>query len=165
MNRMMVDIETLSVRPNAYVASIGIVVFNVHGIVMSAQFSLNPREKHPEEHIDVDTVKFWMAQSRDAQEKLFGDYDVDVALQQINDAYKNLCCDEIWARGPQFDVNAIENLMRIRGFKPAWKYYEVRDLRTVLKKDDLVPFVGTKHVAEDDALHQVKNLLAHWNPQ
>lgn len=165
MNRMMVDIETLSVRPNAYVASIGIVVFNERGIIMSAQFSLEPREKHPDEHIDVNTVKFWMGQDKEAKDKLFGDCDADRALRCLYEAYRNFTCEELWARGPQFDVCAIENLMRIRGFTPPWKYYEIRDLRTVLKKDNLVPFEGTKHVAEDDALHQVKNLLAHWNPQ
>ena len=54
MYMMMVDIETLSLRTNAYITAIGLVIFTQEKIVEKRQLILRHREPF-NEHIDPNT--------------------------------------------------------------------------------------------------------------
>lgn len=68
---------------------------------------------------------------------------------------------QIWARGPQYDVVAIESLIRACGLTVPWKYDMVRDLRTVMSEAGLdreaIPFKTglIPHHALSDCRHQM----------
>lgn len=161
MHKMMVDIETLSLRPNAYIIAIGVVIFTANEIVEKVH--LIPRVRTPfNEDIDPSTVEWWLKQADRARENVIGgERDIKQILGIVNNTYRAYDCKEIWANGPQFDICAIENAMRNNDMTPAWKYYEVRDVRTELR-DTGIRF-NNNHVAVDDAENQALALIEFWN--
>lgn len=69
---MLIDLETLSLRDNARVTSIG-AVLGVPSSRTYAEFESNINidcVEQKDRHIDANTVKFWLEQSKEAQEAL-----------------------------------------------------------------------------------------------
>ena len=69
---------------------------------------------------------------------------------------------EIWARGPQFDIAAVESLMEECGVEVPWVYDSVRDLRTLMAAagittDDVPKPEGMiAHHAGWDCIYQIR---------
>ncbi len=66
----------------------------------------------------------------------------------------------IWSHGEAFDIPIYEYAAHAVGFKAPCHYRAGRDTRTLfelagVRTEDL-PFVGTKHNALDDAVHQAR---------
>lgn len=118
-----------------------------------------------------DTLAWWMKQSDEARAKfeMSGSQDFEELpslLRHLTTTFKQITNDgtipyEIWAKGPQFDLVAIETLMQDCGIEVPWKYDTVRDLRTLLALAGINPknipqpagFVG--HAANWDAKYQI----------
>ena len=160
MYMMMVDIETLSLRTNAYITAIGLVIFTQEKIVEKRQLILRHREPF-NKHIDPNTVDWWFKQSDEAREAVSGgDREICSALHEMNNLYCQYSCSELWANGPQFDICVIENAMRNNAITPAWKYYELRDVRTARR--GCTTRIKNNHIAVDDAENQALALIELW---
>lgn len=105
--KLMIDIETLSTRPDAAIVAIGAVAFDKTGISDTFEIHMAPETWCG--HIDPDTVAWWMTQSQEAQKATFGaakelqknHLAAVLSLQTFINKHKP---EEVWANDPSFDI-------------------------------------------------------------
>jgi hypothetical protein len=157
----MVDIETLSTSPNAHILSIGIV--EMGNLKNNLHFKINQNQNR---HVDPSTVFWWASQSKEAQAASLNDkgsIQLEVALDMITQWFTTFNMKKIWSHGAPFDVVILENAYRQLDREPPWKFWDVRDTRTLIDlayratESKLEPTrEGTHHNALDDAIHQAR---------
>lgn len=131
---VMVDIETLDVRPNGVVLSAAVVGFNQDGIFPGsrtyARLSID-EQLALGRTVSGDTLSWWMRQEKAARFEAFHEERarLEHGLFAIGEALRN--GDRIWAKGPQFDLVMLETLYRDYGWPVPWFYRVARDVRTV----------------------------------
>ena len=163
MIQVMLDLETMSVRSNAAIASIGAVKFEVGtGIVDQFYRTVDLRTcKAVGLHIDPETVEWWNKQSKEARQALLKD---NVSLNQALDDFTEWFGRSslpTWGNGAGFDNVIMENAYAACNIKRPWRPWEDRCYRTI-KNIIQVPAderQGVYHNALDDALHQTRHLL------
>lgn len=169
MKNLMIDIETLSTKPNALVVSIGAVFFDTQNNALGDRFYQAIKVKdEPNFDVDAGTAAWWLRQSKEAR-AVFSDKQA-VCLEDaliefkgwIEDySTKSVC---VWAKSPNFDCTILRHAFGAFGIDTPWAYYQERDVRTVESIAALAPkregqqFI--KHNALGDALSQAQ-LVAH----
>ena len=163
----MIDIETLSTRPNAAVLSIGAVLFDFKNLTIGDLFIQSIDMEQAVGHVDLGTVKWWMKQSddarRDASSGKFSPTQVLTALAEWIEAEmvekKSRC---MWGNGASFDLVILESQYRAVGIDTPWDFWGHRCYRTIKSLYPNVeadPRRGTHHNALDDAIFQVEHLF------
>lgn len=137
---LSIDIEGLSLKPNALVLSIGVVPFCVADskTFEGRYFVLNHHEqKRKGRDVDPDTVAWWIDQALHnpgaADVFTAPRQQVEVALYEFQLFVQQTTQEggEIWFNGPQYDQIVLESLLRDFGMSCPWKYSKVRDMRTL----------------------------------
>ena len=161
-NHIMLDIETMSIKPNAMVLSIAAIAFDPFEI--TTDFSKNPQldlllSLEEQSSRDVQEVTAWWWQQRDqsVRDKIFGDDNrvlVVDALQQLSKFVwmKNT----IWCQGPTLDITVLTDLYESNNLSVPWKYHVVRDSRTLLDLVEIEPEPDATHDAIEDVVRQSK---------
>jgi hypothetical protein len=104
----MIDLETLSVRFDAAVVSIGVAIFNDEKIVDSAGWALAPKAVHG--HIDPGTVMWWMQQDESARTFSFtGKYLSSTVAFELKSLLAKYDVKEVWSKDPHFDHVILES--------------------------------------------------------
>ena len=171
MIHAMIDLETLSTKPNAAILTIGGVKFNpynniepsqglYHRIDVDAQTAIG-RE------IDPATVEWWGTQPEDVREEALGDHD-RVSVDELTKTLNKWCVglDELWCQGPLFDYAILQNLYKQLGKPAPWNYWQIRDSRTVFS---MMPSDPRKAIQEDahnalaDCYYQAKCIQSTFN--
>lgn len=162
---LMIDIETLSTKPNALVLSIGMCWFDrAHpDDEVIALPIIYPTLSQEDSHIDPQTVRWWMKQT-DSARGVFDDIVEDKRISctdaaiDVGEAVNN--ADRIWAKDPDFDCVILSHFVN-QQVNFDWPFWKNRSVRTML---DTVPvaknmeFEGTQHDALADAVHQAKQM-------
>lgn len=174
MHAVMIDIESLGVRPGAVVLSIGAVMFDLNGHELGDEFYVNiDRDEAVQHglHINDDTVRWWAQQSQEAQDALLVDakplftalMDFQLWLGQHNPI------TSVWANDPDFDVNLLQAAYEAVEKRWPLKYYLNRSVRTMralcYPAGDNPSFIdpaGTRHNALDDAKAQARLMQHCW---
>jgi hypothetical protein len=173
---VMIDIESLSLKPNALVLSIGVVPFSVadSAVYEGRYFQLNIREQQVlGRHVDVDTIAWWINQAETNPKAAevfrtkgsslvpamyeFGQY----VAQETHEGGR------IWALGPQFDIVVLESLLEDCGVSKPWDYKQINDMRTIrsfvkrlgVEHEIRCPENMAMHDAHADATHQARWLV------
>lgn len=176
MNHLMIDLETLGTNHDAPVLSLGAVFFNPDTGETGETFHQKIEFESACEgrNLSPSTVKWWLEQSKEAQNELLAGESVTQgkALANFLLWVVNNCPDiknvKPWGNGATFDISILESLLSANNIVTPWKYYNVRDVRTIvdcakpLVKRDSVPFEGVKHDALADAIHQAKYVSLMW---
>ena len=174
MNHIMIDLETLGTSPQAPILSIGAVFFDPDTGDIGATYhrKLDFEQACAGRAIDPSTVKWWFQQSDEARSALLGDGESGgqhSALRCLK-SFVYHASDEpvVWGNGATFDISMLEDNYRQLGMDVPWKFYNVRDVRTIVdlakgivERSDF-EFEGVKHDALADALHQAKYVSAMW---
>lgn len=166
----MLDIETLGTAVGSAITSIGIALFDRRSKKIIDTLSI---------HLDVEdvlkygmtvsgsTLKFW-AEQGDPPWK--GTTKVVDALLEVR---RFLCVNEtdevndkllVWGNGAGFDQPLLRDLYERAGIEAPWRWYNERCFRTFKNEHPLGKaleprFIGRKHDALDDAVHQAKWLI------
>lgn len=170
---VMIDLETLDVKPTSTVLTIGAVKFDPFGNDLT-----DPKCEKFYVKVDIDscdrlgctvsqaTLEWWANQSKEAQEEAFdpnGRIDITDAMNRL---YK-FCwgAKRVWSHGAGFDIIICEHLFHKIGKAVPWSFWEVRDTRTLfdLGIDPKRPPV-LKHHALEDAWNQavgVQHVMGH----
>lgn len=159
----MLDLETMSTRSNAAIASIGAVKFDVDaGVIDTFYRTIDLRTcKAVGLHFDQETIDWWKQQSKEAQKALQVD---NISIMQALDDFSTWFGNKslpTWGNGAGFDNVIMENAYRAVNSKRPWLPWDDRCYRTI-KNIIQVPIderQGTYHNALDDAMHQTKHLL------
>jgi len=161
---MMLDLETMSLAPNAAVVAIGAAV--IYEGAITDQFYLTVSLKSCMEYglkSDASTILWWLKQDVEAQKEIFGaTTELDTALvlfSRFCAAYK---IEGMWGNGVDFDNTILSNAYKVLNMRTPWPYYANRCFRTakamhhrILPQEDN----PNKHHALQDALWQAQYLL------
>lgn len=161
----MIDIETLGTAPGCAILSIGAVMFGPAGLgeefyapillesCTAAGLTIDPR-----------TLAWWMKQGDAARAAAFRD-DAEalaIVLYRFTCWFTEHGAKQPWCHGATFDVPLLEAAYKVCGMAPPWKYWAVRDTRTLydlagMKVDRCK---GVHHNALDDAKAQAEAAVA-----
>lgn len=172
---VMLDLETYGVRPGCAIRSIGAVAFDRTAVF--GTFYRNVRLKSCEGfglRVEPETAKWWDEQSAEARNVLEHDQrHLGEALADFMSWCGLVTMDLLWAHGASFDIPIIAAAAHAayvttgdERLKPAWSYRDFRDTRTLYELAGVrlsdIPYIGTRHYALDDALHQTMGVMRAW---
>ena len=133
----MIDLETLSTRPNAVILSLGAVKFDPFTDRIDVDDGLNVRVDVDQQtslgrHIQEETIDWWARQDGEVQEEAFSTENrisLESLIKKLNKFLVGV--DGIWCQGPVFDIAILEDLYRHLGIPTPWQFWQIRDSRTL----------------------------------
>lgn len=174
-DQLMVDIETMSTRPNATIVSIGACLFSPIG--EDTEDSIRAEEdrcfyqvislesnEQAGRHFQAGTIEWWFKQDEAARTALFENSHITnlaTALYRFRrwaqDALPKV--NRIWAKSPDFDCTILASAFGATNDLWPFKFWESRCVRTAVEMaypdgDQPQIGVGTAHHALDDAIRQ-----------
>jgi exodeoxyribonuclease VIII len=177
---LMVDIESMGEKPDAPIVSIGAVFFDPASGQTGPEFykviSLESAMGWGGVP-DASTILFWLKETSEARSEIVMDHAIplDDALLQFKDFIAENAANgkdtvQVWGNGATFDNVLLENSYARTGISCPWKYWNNRDVRTIVELGKAVgytprheiPLEGEPHKAISDARHQVKYVSAIW---
>lgn len=165
---VMIDFETLGLRPNANVRSLGAVVFTPELASRAerddksfyAEITLDIPQKN--RYIDLGTWKWWKTSAGTPMPD--GTALLHEAINSFDAWLKHICPNSneliLWSNGTDFDIPILYSLYHTFQLTPYWTYNNVRDYRTLRKLFPMMTspeFIGTKHHAYDDAWNEANH--------
>jgi hypothetical protein len=155
---LMIDLEGLATGPDTTILTIAAQAFDPFGSGYYdkhyyARVTLESQENRT---IDNGTIAWWATQPEHAREEAFGEQD-RIPLDQALDELGKLIWHSklIWSQGPTYDMNILEHAYKSYGKSLPWKYYMVRDSRTVFSLWPELPIPPTSHHALEDCRRQI----------
>lgn len=168
----MIDLETLGVKAHAPILSIGACNFDIMTGTISSTFYFaigweQALHNQAGRIYTQDTIDWWEKQSEEAQQA------VKRTHGTLTDALGQLSIflngdEHVWGNGSTFDITILEHAYDQLSIETPWKYWKVRDVRTVVDissdvfNKDMMKFGGVQHNALDDAIHQAKYVSEMW---
>jgi len=160
---VMLDLETLSTRPDATILTFGACKFspyNQDDIVDGIYFRIDiDGQIKLGRHVDDNTIEWWGRQAEDVREEALGEGN-RISIEQFTQELNRFIvgCDNIWAQGPVFDIVILENLYRQMGLPCPWQFWQIRDSRTLLSTlgDPREKNKAGLHNALEDAVSQAQ---------
>jgi exodeoxyribonuclease VIII len=162
----VLDLETMGKGPRAAIVAIGCVRIE-QGAITDTLYRRVNLESSLQAGLEVDasTVNWWLNQEAAARAEVDGSQ-AAVLLPIALNALSNFIAEGnalVWGNGSSFDNVIVRSALDACGMGTLWHFWNDRDLRTLLAlypEVKALPFEGTKHHAEHDALHEAKQLLA-----
>lgn len=169
MKDLMIDLETLSTAPDAYILSIGACYFDLETGQIGENFHVKTRFNDTLSHtghISAATVEWWLNQPKTAQDSLLIGKQIALthALFKLDDFIKP-GIKTLWSNGASFDLVILRNAFNRNHLETQWQYWQERDTRTIvdiaerltsINAKKTTPFNGTQHDALADAMHQAQ---------
>jgi len=161
MADIMIDIETIGTGPSACILTIAMQTFDpfADGWYDRHYYARIDPDSQPDRNIEEGTLQWWARQPPEAREEAFaedGRISLKQALEEMHPIIWN--SDFVWANGPTFDMNIIEHAYKSYDMSLPWKYYKVRDARTVYSLWPDLPKQPISHHALDDCQQQILKL-------
>jgi hypothetical protein len=155
----MIDLETLSTRPDATLLTLGAIKFDPYSDA-EPNAGLYLRVDVDEQsalgrHVDENTLE-------EIRNEALGDED-RISLSNMIKQLNKWCVgvDELWCQGPLFDYAILQNLYAQLGQPCPWNYWQIRDSRTLfnmLPKDPRKDIQMSLHNALADCYFQAKSV-------
>lgn len=170
----MIDWETFSLRKNAMLLCVGVVIFDKATECINKQvWHLDLTEqKRLGRDIDPETVIWWMQQSKAAQEIVFGTRFEPVNRVPISKFLFELKeflfwndVSRVWSKGPSADAAWLEDLASDMELPCPVHYRDHRDVRTIIDGKELPEIDQSDIVPHDpisDCIAQVREVRAAW---
>lgn len=163
---VMIDLETLSVLPNAAILTIGAVKFTRAGPTQLLKETTSfYRRINLQSCIDVgltvseDTQKWWDRQSEAVRFEALECKERIGLVQCLNEfSLWFRTAKKIWSHGDDFDCVILASAYRACDLIPPWDYWNTRDTRTIFDLAEIrLPSLpnGQAHHALNDAYHQM----------
>ena len=157
----MIDLETLATTPDAAILTIGACLFDPRGKDIHKTFyqriQLETQEKY-NRVINEDTLAWWSKQDKQIQEDAFGEgndrIDLTEAMKKLYTF--GLGTSNVWSHGAIFDIVILEDVCKKLQQAVTWKFWEVRDTRTLFDLANVSINIEGKHNALNDAIAQSK---------
>ncbi len=165
---IMIDIETMSTAQNAVMLSVSACYFDKKtgkiGKKFDEQINLNSSFAANRD-VSASTLIWWMQQD-DSARKQFSDNKNAKTMTEILSLFSAFVDDRscVWGNGSSFDLGILKSAYDKCKIPVPWMFWNERDVRTIVsvgymldfnpKKD--MPFVGVRHNALDDSIHQAK---------
>lgn len=134
----MIDLETLSTRPNAVILIIAAVKFNPFGKHSELKGMDTFYRKiditscvRSGMHTDEDTRRWWSLQNPEIRREAFEGERIDLyqALREFIEWFGH--CKYVWSHGATFDIVILNEAFRLCSLEAPWKFWNHRDTRTL----------------------------------
>ncbi len=166
-NHVMIDLETMGISPDSAIVSIGAVVFDPRCNRLTKQTFYRELDWEVQDRaINPKTRQWWQGNHPKAKAALNGLDDLEDMLVELADWLPKDA--KPWGNGSTFDIAFLEHAYRQHGIDIPWKFWNVRDCRTI---KDLYESArggydkksgGTLHHALDDATFQAQYICDMW---
>ena len=176
---IVVDLETLGIRPTSAFISIGAVACTSHGDIGSRFYCVVNSWDLLRKGFTTDqsTIDWWDKQCPDAREVLEiseSHHDLSLSVKEALSSFSNWIGEMdmqyspvgesvyVWGNGANFDNAILENAYHTMGMTVPWKYTHARCFRTLrdtFPTVDAPSFEGTKHNALADAQNEAGHLV------
>jgi hypothetical protein len=138
---IMLDIESLGVTPDAVMLTFGAVKFSPFDKIEphNGIYHRLDADEQIEKGRSVmdDTLAWWLKQSAEAQEEAMGESGRISVISFLAELNRYLVgVDKIWAQGTIFDIIILENMYKMYGQPVPWRYWQIRDSRTLFDLGD-----------------------------
>jgi hypothetical protein len=170
----MIDIETMGNKSNAVILSVSACYFDPKtgdiGDKFDKQINLQSSINACRD-IDASTLIWWMDQEDTARKQFKNSLrapKMSDVLKEFGEFIKKGSL--VWGNGASFDLTILSTAFAKCRLPLPWDFWNERDVRTIVhlgkelgfdpKKD--MPFVGVRHNALDDSIHQSKYVSAIW---
>ncbi len=171
-NHVMIDVECLSTRPDAVLLTFGAIRFRpTDNDVDKDPFNMEHfyRRVDPESctkiglRTDEPTLEWWAKQDDEVKEEAFAPEDRCDIADVLKDFYM-FCkgCDQFWAHGSIFDIMIIETINKILQRGNPWKFWQIRDTRTLYSLVDMQLPKTAKHHCLYDCYNQILGVQASF---
>lgn len=142
MKHMMVDLETFGTTPDAGIVQGGGVAFMprkpAHAIAEELLGTSFERAVTLQSCLLLggrympDTRDWWCTQKSAAQQLICRNaVSISEFLDMVDECYLSNQCSAVWSHGASFDIPILEFYYAQLGRKAPWKFYDVRDTRTL----------------------------------
>ncbi|WP_261666930.1 3'-5' exonuclease [Erwinia mallotivora] len=179
MNHLMIDLETMSNKPDAAIVAIGAVLFEPKTGELGAEFSVAVKldsDMAIGGGVEGKTILWWMQKSTEARNAITSEDALPVKkalnalisfVSENVDSTRRLM---VWGNGASFDNVILRGAFARCNMQPCWEWFNDLDVRTMVhlgrqlgfdpKRE--MPFDGERHNALADAIHQAKYVSAIW---
>lgn len=161
---VMVDIETLGTCIGSQIISIGAVKFDPNSDKEPFDdfyYRLDIDDQDTKGLVtENDTLSWWVKQDPEVVLATFspeGRVNPKEMFSELRKWYAG--CDGVWAQGVTFDISLIDYMAKKYDTSPPWRFWEVRDSRTLfglLPKDPRKKYSFAAHNALEDSRYQAK---------
>lgn len=139
---VMIDLETLGTKPNTYILTLAAVAFlPITGkapYVFYEKIDVDSYPRNGAFSFDFSTLGWWMKQNTAATTEAFSGLprkNIEVVLRHLSKWIHDLSPDpgsiKVWSQGASFDIPILEYTMSYFNIEIPWKFYNVRDTRTL----------------------------------
>lgn len=163
---IMLDIETLSTRPDAAVFEVAAVPFSADGVIDDAPH-LHVTFPPSTGHIDVGTVQWWLDRAKKCSLR---NRPLMIETEAAQDVHDFLAWPDraflLWAKPASFDCVILQQWLERNGYKMPVSFRNWRDVRTVCELAGW-PEVEKReghvtHNALHDCIWQIDTLVECW---
>lgn len=165
----MIDLEGLATGPDATILTIAAQAFDPFGkgFYEQSYYARVTLESQENRVIDDDTIAWWATQPAVVRDEAFNE-EGRIPLDEALDGLGKLIWHSkmIWAQGPTYDMNILEHAYKSYRKPLPWKYFMVRDSRTIFSCWPDQPIPPTSHHALEDCRRQIgmlQNTLKYLN--
>ena len=165
-NHIMIDLETLGLKQDAAIISIGACKFNILTGKIISVFHGNIKWESALKYGNAEpsTVTWWQQQTGTAKDALTTPAQED--SEQIMEKFVSWMESDpiVWGNGACFDIAKLEHWFEKIDIRHPWFYRDTRDVRTIDQLGREIinfgisdrEFTGTKHHPVDDAVNTAK---------
>jgi len=155
---LMIDLEGLGTGPDTTILTIAAQAFDPmgHGFYDQHYYARISLESQPDRSIQQGTIDWWATQPAVVREEAFSEHDRVPLRDSLQGLHRVLWhARRVWCQGPTYDMTILEHAYKSLSMPLPWRYYTVRDSRTVL---GLVPALE-KHPASHHALEDCRRQI------
>jgi hypothetical protein len=160
MIEAMIDIETLDTKNSAVVFQIGLVIFKEEKRLKERQWNLMIDQQLARGRtVSASTLAFHLGIPANLMGAIKQEDDIycgGVAINGLKDEIASYEIKNFWAKG-SLDFNILESLFSDYNEVVPWKFFQLRELRTLMSECK-VPKGDVSHNALEDCLAQVEHL-------
>jgi hypothetical protein len=158
---VMVDIEGLATGPETTILTIAAQEFDPleRGRFGRDYYVRVDLESQEGRTIEQGTIDWWATQPAVVREEAFSEQ-ARVSLQEALQGLHRVIwhARRLWAQGPTYDINILEHAFKSLQMPLPWRYFAVRDSRTVFSLCPNLEKYPASHHALEDCRRQIQLL-------
>lgn len=158
-----IDLETFGVGRDAVITEIGYCVFTAEKPVAAAGVVVNLKScTDLGFRIDPDTLKYRLRETPKAfnDEMFDGGQPIRKALETLSAAFLKHQPFTVFANSPSFDCAILTEYYNTLGMTVPWRFWQERDVRTLIKMTGHKHEKPITHVGKEDAIAEAKAVIA-----
>ena len=158
MADVMIDIEGLGTGPDATILTIAAVEFDplTRDHIGRQYYVRVDLESQADRRVEQGTLEWWASQPAVIKDDAFAEQGRQTLRESLEGLTRMVWhARRIWAQGPTYDMTILEHAYKSLGMSLPWKYFTVRDSRTLFGLVPNLERYPASHNALEDCCCQI----------